>query len=337
MKKIFSFVFVVVVLLCTKGPLVAFGPQKDDVFSVKRDCFVPVFAVEHPAITFHGKAEGIVCYDLDTVLMAYSVVRVIDAETENIRIKYFINCVHRGVGFIPRSFFETSMRRRELTVLETVKMRLPIPPSLQTIRATLQKCIDDKVPFCYGANNFEKIDLDGKCKFFKTENISGRMEDYELRGFDCSGILHYMSNGTLPHSTEQLVNYGEKIFAFSGRRYSTKEKKAVLKIMEDSDYIIFLHKNDKEEFSGSGHVLVFYNGGFLEFKWTEPTAVYTPKEKTLEKLDALIKDAEKAGSDLYVIRWHPELLNAQENQSSHRAPKARLRTSEKFPLDFPDP
>ena len=120
-----------------------------------------------------------------------------------------------------------------------------------------------------------------------------------------------MSNGVLPHCTKGLDICGKKIFVFSQRRYSLKEKRAVLQIMKDSDYIVFLHKHDKHEFTRLGHVLVFYNGGFLEFKWKEPNVFFTPREKALDKLDAVLMDAQMAGSDLYVIRWHPELLKEE--------------------------
>ncbi|MDR1433114.1 MAG: hypothetical protein LBI61_02110 [Puniceicoccales bacterium] len=283
--------------------------EKDDVFAVKADCYVPVFITQHPSLTYGIGTEGVICYDLDTVLLPGTIIRVIKPVDErNIRIEYFTSNTVTGIGFIHPDFLKTSMESLPTNLLGSMYARTPSPPPLREVRRILQRCIDENVPFCYGANNFEKIDLNGKYEFNRVGELSEQNGKYELRGFDCSGILHFISNGLLPHCTKGLDVYGKRIFVFSQRRYSAKEKKAVLTIMKDSDYVVFLHRSDKHEFSGSGHVLLFYNGGFLEFKWKEPNVFYTPREKALDKLDSVLKDAETAGSNLYIIRWHPELL-----------------------------
>jgi hypothetical protein len=187
------------------------------------------------------------------------------------------------------------------------------------VKAILRRCIEENVPFCYGANNFEKIELEDKYEFPIAGDLSRKSGDFQLRGFDCSGILHFMSNGILPHCAKGLDMVGKKMFVFNHkRRYSLKEKMAALGIMEDSDYLVFLHKKDRLEYSCAGHVMVAFGGGFVEFKGDVPNVVFTPMERAVERLDSMLKSAVFAGSDVFIIRWHPKLLAKTQKQEDDK-------------------
>ena len=179
----------------------------------------------------------------------------------------------------------------------------PSPMPLKEIRTIFQRCIDEHVPYCWGGNWFETISLPEDYVFSQS---GGKVERaYELRGFDCSGLLYFISDGLLQHSTRRLREYeGGKVLWSVGKKDDVsledlKEKLAELKL-RDTDYIVLI-----------GHVVVWFNGGIIEFRGMDYGCVFTPAEKVHERIMELIAASRKTDdgdSDVRFIRWHPELL-----------------------------
>lgn len=195
-----------------------------------------------------------------------------------------------------RDFFEE--------VPKDIDGKSPSPIPLKDIRAVFQRCLGESVPYCWGGNWFETIPLPEDYVF---SQCGGKVERvYELRGFDCSGLLYFISNGLLPHSTRRLRNCGKILYKIEKNDAVSiddlKEKLAALRL-RDSDYIVI-----------EGHVVVWYNGGVIEFRGMDYGCVFMPAEKAPERIMELVTASRKANDDegdVRFIRWHPELLKKE--------------------------
>ena len=119
--------------------------------------------------------------------------------------------------------------------------------------------------------------------------------------------MFYISNGISPHCTRGLDTCGKKIYTFDWQKdYSDEEKQKVLASLRDTDYLVFV-RNKKTQMIGSGHVIVSYKSGFIEFRNKTYGCYYTTKENALQRLNEMITSSKEFCSDLFVIRWHPEV------------------------------
>ncbi|MDR2776570.1 MAG: hypothetical protein LBB17_00790 [Puniceicoccales bacterium] len=282
--------------------------QVGGIFQIKDNNFVPVFNDDVTNLTYRNGPKGSCCCNLDIVLLPLSTVQVIEiGENRNIEIEYYVSETVRGRGFIHADFIRNSMTPVKGEFWKVALRNKRYPLNLQGFRKACYKCIREKTPYCAGASNFEKIDLNGMYSFSEEKSNSSQNEEYKLCGFDGFSFLYFVSNGILGYESEDLSIMGEKLYIFDTKKeHSSKEKKAALGLMRDSDYILIRHKK-KGSNRKSWYVVISFNGGFLEFKGKKHGIVFIEKECALKKLNILLKKAKLSGSDLYIMRWHPEL------------------------------
>ncbi|MDR2603376.1 MAG: hypothetical protein LBC11_02350 [Puniceicoccales bacterium] len=282
--------------------------QKGDIFQVKKNHYVPIFNDDVTNLTHKSGPRGSCCDTLDIVLLPLSTIRIVEmGESENIEVEYCVSETIRGIGFTHVNFIRNSMTPLKGEFWKVALQNKRYPLSLREFRKACYRCVSEKTPYCIGASNFDKIDLNEMYSFSKRKNDSLQSEEYKLCGFDGFGFLYFVSNGTLGRESDDLSTMGEKLFVFNTKReYSFREKKSVLKLMRDSDYIL-IHRKKKGSNRKSWYVAMSFNDGFLEFKGKKHGIVFTEKESTVKRLDVLLKKALLAGSDLFIMRWHPEL------------------------------
>ncbi|MDR1401559.1 MAG: hypothetical protein LBI81_01200 [Puniceicoccales bacterium] len=315
MKKITTAGFCILsacVFLCVQ----CFGEiKRGDIFIVKKGCYVPVFTSWDVNLIYEIGSEGTNCYRLDTVLWSDTAIRVINVlRNKNVEVEFFLSDRVRGEGFVHLNFFDRAMVHADEETWENTLNKKLAPLPLEKIRKIFQRCVDERVPYCYGANNFKKIDLRGMYEFTAGNTPSALNRPYELRGFDSSGLLHFVSNGILPHCTHGLDRMDQVIFIFdTKKKHSLEEKRMVLGMMQDSDYVVIRQQKNRFRTSKANSVLISFNGGFLEFRNHNDGLVYTRKKNALERLNFLLEEGLKKGGNLVVIRWHSELLGEEMN------------------------
>jgi uncharacterized protein YutD len=280
----------------------------EGIFQIKNNHYVPVFNDDVTNLTYKNGPKGNCCHSLDIVLLPSSTIRIIGMkESENIEIEYCVSETIRGRGFIHANFIRNSMVPIKGEFWKVALQNKRYPLNLQGFRKACYRCIGEKTPYCVGASNFDKIDLSGMYSPSEEKNNSSQNGEYELCGFDGFGFLYFVSNGILGREVEDLSMMGEKLFVFNTKReYSSREKKSVLSLMRDSDYVLIGRKKGGSN-RRSWYMAISFNGGFLEFKGKKHGIVFIEKECVLKRLGALLKKAQLSGSDLYVMRWHPEL------------------------------
>lgn len=291
-----------------------------DMFVVINGCYLPLFEDDKVERSFERGEKGCNCEGLDTVLLPGSVIEVLEYKengmaevtcemTEKVKHKGFV-CKYSVENFCKK--FEKGDAKQERS-----------PMSLDKIRAVFERCLRENVPYCWGGNQFETIPLPRVTFTSKNEG-----EQYECRGFDCSGLLYYISDGTLPHATGALKNFGTLLFTIKAGQiwHETfiKEVDQVVAKLKDTDFIVI-----------KGHVIVAYNGGLLEFRskdlgccFTSPEDVISQDESQSNKKDPVrekIKNPvtlrvydlwvraknSKSRSDVWFMRWHPECLQGK--------------------------
>jgi hypothetical protein len=305
MIKLILFLILFIVSLC--GHYFN-GMQVGEIFQIKDGHNVPVFNDDVTNLTYKSGPKGSCCDSLDMVLLPLSTIRIVEmGKNGNIEIEYCVSETIRGRGFTHVNFIRNSMMPLKGEFWKVALQNKRYPLSLQEFRKACYRCIREKTPYCMGASNFEKIDLSEMYSSSDEKDNSLQGEEYKLHGFDGFGFLYFVSNGTLGRGSENLNTMGEKLFTFdTKKKYSLGEKKSILSLMRDSDYILICRKK-----RGSNrklwYVAISFNGGFLEFKGKKHGIVFTEKESTVKRLDVLLNRALLAGSDLYIMRWHPEL------------------------------
>jgi len=297
-----------------------FRVHAGDMFVVKDKCYLPLFENNKETRLFEKGKKGCNCDDLDTVLLPGSVIEVLGYKENGMaEVKCKMTEKVKHEGYVYKSSIENFCEKFE----EGGVNRERSPMSLEEIRSVFKRCLDEKVPYCWGSNQFEKISLSGVTFTSKNEG-----EQYECRGFDCSGLLYYISDGTLPHATGALKNFGTLLFTIEAGQiwHETfiKEVDQVVAKLKDTDFIVI-----------KGHVIVAYNGGLIEFRskdlgccFTSPEDVISQDESQSNKKDPVrekIKNPvtlrvydlwvraknSKSRSDVWFMRWHPECLRGK--------------------------
>lgn len=265
-------------------------------FVVKEGCYVPLFGTDGSKLLYHAGAHGTNCYYLCTVLLPGSLLDVSDLDEKISKVVWHVNPKKTFEGYVHNEFLKNFCEE----VSKNTAGYPPSPMPLKEIRTIFQRCIDERIPYCWGGNWFETIPLPDDYHFEPTDVIGEK--PYELRGFDCSGLLYFISNGLLPHSTRQLRSCGKILYRIGKNDTISlkdlREKLAALQL-RDSDYVVI-----------EGHVVVCYNGGVIEFRGMDYGCVFTPAEKAAERIMALVAAIRKTDddeSDVRFIRWHPEL------------------------------
>ena len=263
-----------------------------DMFVVKDECYLPLFENNKEIRSFERGEKGCNCDDLDTVLLPGAVIEVLgDEKSGMVEVTCEMTERVKHKGFVYASSVEDFCKKFEKGDVKRERS----PMSLDEIRSVFKRCLSENVPYCWGGNNFEAIPLRGATFTSKKEG-----EQYECRGFDCSGLLYYISNGTLPHATGALKNFGKRLFTVEAAKkweVSEEDLKKEIGDLKDTDFIAI-----------KGHVIVAYNKGLIEFRSKDLGCCFTPKEKAVQRITELIEAAKKKNSDVWFVRWHPEVL-----------------------------
>ena len=283
--------FVFCVGLCTcKG---------EKTFVVKEGCYVPLFGTDALNLSYEAGAHGTNCYHLITVLLPGTFVDVPDFGEKVSKVVWHVNEKKTYEGYVHNDFLEKFCRE---IPKDAVKCS-PSPMPLEEIRTLFQCCIDEQVPYCWGGNCLEAVPLPKDYVF--SQNGGKVKKPYELRGFDCSGLLYFISGGLLQHSTRRLRECeGGKILWTVGKKdvvslEDLKKELGELKL-QDTDYIVLI-----------GHVVVWFNGGIIEFRGMDYGCVFTSGEEAVAgRIMELIEKSrtnEEEDNDVRFVRWHPEL------------------------------
>ena len=306
-----GFYIVGILAVCFAIAFLEFG--MDNVFVVKDDGLVPVFVTDKLDLQYESGKGGTNCYELDTVLLPNTRIKVAEKREGGVsKIEYYLSKACNGTGYVHNDFLKKSCGKLHVLSEKNLSERAvePAPMPLSRIRKLFEYCINNGVPYCFGGNNFERIELPKEYSFspFGEQVEGGR--PYELRGLDCSGLPYLISNGTLPHCTRGLDKMGDEVFTFDWQKeYSLEEKERVLGLLRDTDYLVFLHNRNLAKTVGSGHVIVSFNGGFIEFKNKNCGCVYTDKEHAMERLNSMLNASRNSCSNLFIRRWHPEVIH----------------------------
>ena len=264
-----------------------------DMFIVKDGCYLPLFENNKEIRSFERGKKGCNCDDLDTVLLPGSVIEVLGYKENGMaEVTCEMTEKVKHKGFVYKSSVENFCKKFKKGDIK----RKRSPMSLEEIRSVFERCLCENVPYCLGGNQFETISLPGVT--FTSKN---KGEQYECHGFDCSGLLYYISDGTLPHATGALKNFGKRLFTIeAGKIWDdvfTKEVEQVIADLRDTDFVAI-----------KGHVIVAYNKGLIEFRSKDLGCCFTPKEGANPRITELIEAAQKKNSDVWFVRWHPEVL-----------------------------
>jgi hypothetical protein len=272
-----------------------FRAHAGGMFVVKDECYLPLFENNKEIRSFERGKKGCNCDDLDTVLLPGSVIEVLGYKengmaevtcemTEKVKHKGFV--YKSSVENFCKKFGKGNVKRKRS------------PMSLEDIKKVFERCLRENVPYCWGGNQFETIPLRGAT--FTSEK---KGEQYECRGFDCSGLLYYISDGTLPHATGALKNFGERLFTVEAAKrweVSKEDLEKVIAGLEDTDFIAI-----------KGHVIVSYNKGLIEFRSKDLGCCFTPQKGANQRITELIEAAKKKNSDVWFVRWHSEYLQGK--------------------------
>ena len=276
-----------------------FRMHAGDVFVVKDGCYLPLFEKNKEIRSFERGEKGCNCDDLDTVLLPGSVIEVGESKKEEngmVEVTCKMTEAVKHNGYVYKSSIEDFCEKFE----EGGVKRKRSPMSLKEIKGVFERCLskDNPVPYCWGGNQFKTVPLRGATFTSQKEG-----EQYECRGFDCSGLLYYISDGTLPHATGALKNFGEQLFIIEAKKkweVSKEDLEEVIRDLKDTDFIAI-----------RGHVMIAYNKGLIEFRSKDLGCCFTPKEEASQRVMELIEAAKKKGSDVWFVRWHPEYLQGK--------------------------
>ena len=279
-------------LFCLGLAFGLFCAHAGDMFVVQDKCYLPLFENNKEIRSFERGKKGCNCDDLDTVLLPGSVIDVLGYKENGMaEVKCKMTEKVKHEGYVYKSSIENFCEKFEEGGVKQKRS----PMSLEEIRSVFESCLCENVPYCWGGNQFETVSLSGVTFTSKNEG-----EQYECRGFDCSGLLYYISDGTLPHATGALENFGTRLFTVEAAKKWEVSKENLEKIildLKDTDFIAI-----------KGHVIVAYKKGLIEFRSKDLGCCFTPEEKTIQRITELIEAAKKKNSDVWFVRWHPEVL-----------------------------
>ncbi len=305
MKKILPIIYLVLVCvpwLC--GMPLPIGA----VYKVCNDKCIPVFNVPCTNMEYESGLRGNNCYNLVTVLLPASYIEIVSDCGDGI---YQVACKltdeYQIDGFVHRAFLEKNAQLLHDVCMSDICASRNVP-CVQNIVKEIYRLYKNNVPYCHGCNLSGEIDLSETYTFVQSTNTNGRERKFVCCGFDSAGLLHYLSNGYLPHDIEQLINCGKKLFIIDGQRKVTKAMiKSIMCELQDTDFIVFETKCETES-EVTGHVLIAYRFGFVECRGKNFGMAVVPSYDVEARLLQLMSKARASNAVVYVIRWHPALL-----------------------------
>lgn len=272
--------------------------RSGEIFIVKDNGQVPLFVTPETKLTYKAREKVYTCLDLDTVLLPKTQIRVSgECDAGVLKVMFYTSEACYGEGYVHRRFLENDCESSKQWFFPKKRKRSPF--ALREIREIFNRCLKEDIPFCYGGNHLNAVDLSGDYSFSPDDEQTAL--PYRLRGFDSSGLLHFISNGTLPHSTRalrEMMPRLHRIYTFRAEEnYPELEREKVFHCLRDTDFIL-----------ETDHVLIAFKGGFIESRRQTKGCFFHDKKAAWQKFNEIINRAQAAGKNLCVVRWHPEVL-----------------------------
>lgn len=137
-------------------------------------------------------------------------------------------------------------------------------PALPSLKEILLRLVSfPRLPYLLGGTIPVPIHFQ-----IQTDPLSFTDRNKKLFGIDCSGLLHYVTNGYTPRNTSDLLQFGKQV-----------------KVLQPLDLILF-----------SGHVIIYLGDGMvIESRETNGVTISSWEERQ----KSILKDYK-------FIRWHPQ-------------------------------
>ncbi len=177
---------------------------------------------------------------------------------------------------------------------ETTPERTPKLPSSCFILKTLFSTL--KEPYCWGGNCFNVQEM--LVLYPPKEALPPDLcFKWQLKGFDCSGLIYYATDGFTPRNTSSWLNFGTSI------PIEGKNSQEIIKCLKPLDAIVW-----------KGHIIFIYDEKqVIESKGGEGVIL----TKIEERLESLLLNEKKKAKNNYcndleeyflIRRWHPEFI-----------------------------
>ncbi|MDR3144249.1 MAG: hypothetical protein LBT64_01975 [Puniceicoccales bacterium] len=287
-----------------------------DVYVINENVAVPLFTEPRIEFEYEAGSRGSDCHELKSVLFPGFYVRIREILDGGIlRVDCRVDNAYVLVGYVHEKLVERNMSLRSDVNFDGIGERVKIP-SVAEIGSRMQEILCKKVPYCRGGSFPKEVKLDGLYRFRRIGNNAMKYMKFACYGFDAAGLLHYVSNGYLPHSIRDLADFEMKLFVIStAKPIQTRIVDEIINSLMDTDIVLFIPQKHENRRHISGNewesgVLMFHRFGFVESRGRYSGIVRTNSMDAEARLIQMFNAARNAGSDLYVIRWHPELLRA---------------------------
>jgi hypothetical protein len=314
MKKAIILIFLLFFAAAQLATAVANDLAIANVYRLNPDTFVPVFSASGTNFEYESGPRGSSCHMLSTVLLPQTYVRVeekyddgtlkIVATRDN---AYFIN------GYVHGKFLKdcaVDCGKIEFSSLKEIRSKVP---SVEKIVSNIRELLSLNVRYCYGGSSPREVALDGLYNFYPSGNSYGLPGGYKCYGFDSLGLVHYVSEGWLPHNTKNLSQFGTILFTIDTKSQLDSDFVAeILESLSDTDLVLFTSENGSGKLEHDGHVIMAYKLGFVECYGRFTGIVRTPPNEAPLRLIQMYIRAKALGAQLFIIRWHPNLLSKME-------------------------
>ncbi|MDR2737630.1 MAG: hypothetical protein LBB18_01665 [Puniceicoccales bacterium] len=285
-------------------------PRVGDIYRVEKNTYVPIFSSPETEFEYESSSYGSGCYDLETVLLPEFYVQIKKIFNNGVlEIVGTTNNSYLVHGYVHPKFVGESMAICGTKDFSSLRAKVTIP-TVKSIMGDLKEISSKNGRYCQGGNAPVEIKLNDLYKFHQRSGSIGKEKKYICQGFDSSGLVHYLSNGYLPHDTATFLKFVSKLYQVSTERpLSRRMTKEIVSNLKDTDLVFFCLK-DRNRKDSRGHVIMAYRFGFIESKGLNFGIVITPPHEAEARFTQMYEKAKSLGADLYVVRWHPELLEA---------------------------
>jgi len=298
----------------------------EDFFVVKEGYPVPLYNAEDlEHLPYYVGKYGTSCRKLMSSLLPGSFLKLVSKNEKGVcKVLWLRRENKNNEGYIHESFLKKCCKQVQK---EDIKYETS-PMSLEKIRQFFEKSRGNIIPYCWGGNWEYEIELPSDYGFVQiSEDPKEKIKEefvgmpYRLYGFDCCGLVYYVSGGLLKRTTWGIREQGKLLRCFNKKSegISREELAKFLGTLRDTDCIILKGyrvgaKPDPMK-DDPGHLATWYNGGILEFRGVDYGCEYrNQKEEVLDRVMrwiGLVRKSKDEACDLRFIRWHPELLKEE--------------------------
>lgn len=283
-------------------------------FRVKENSPLPLYKVEDlKSLMYYAGKYGTSCRELMTVLLPGTFLELLSQNEDGVCKVLWLRNKNREKcceGYVHRRLLDN----RCVQVSESAVNWSRSPMSLEKIREFYEECSRNEIPYCWGGNWEDEIELTDDWVFTqRSEEPNEEMKEpgkpYCLRGFDCCGLPYYVSGGVLRRSCEGIRKHGKLLWTINKKNCNITREELAAKLKD-------LNLHDTDLLVLKTHLANWFKGGILEFRGVDYGCEYRQeKDEVLDRImrwAGLVKASKDADSDVRFIRWHPELLTKEE-------------------------